>query len=166
MQLEYDEVLNFLPHRNPFLFIDRVSQITFPGEESFVGVPAAKDLVGGKVVAHFDVRADLKILEGHFPGNPILPGVVQTEMMAQASCFLNVKCVEPGKMLKGLKIDVALLGIDRARYRKPITPGMKLTILSELKKVRGPFLNYSCSIIDENNELISEADILALFKFL
>jgi 3-hydroxyacyl-[acyl-carrier-protein] dehydratase len=166
MILEYKDVLNFLPHRDPFLFIDSVSSITFPGEETFVGIPTAKDLVGGKVVAHFYVRDDLKILEGHFPGNPILPGVVQTEMMAQASCFLNVKCVEPGKELQGIEIDVALLGVDRARYRKPITPGMKLTIYSELKKARGPFLNYSCFIQDDKKETISEADILALFKFL
>lgn len=163
MKLDKNMVMKFLPHRDPFLFLDSIEEITYPDNLKDLSVYTLKQIVGGKVVGHFSVTDDLKILEGHFPGNPILPGVVQLEIMAQASTFINLKVLKEEE-LSTANIDVALLGVDKARFRKPIVPGMKLTVKSECTKVRGSFLGYYCEIFHEG-QLVSQADILASFKF-
>lgn len=164
MLLDEMQVKRFLPHRDPFLFIDSIESITVPDESKVPENPSAKDLIGGKVVAHFFVKDSMPILAGHFPGNPILPGVVQAEMMAQAACFLNYKSIPAGKSVDDMELEIALLGVDKSKFRKPVTPGMNLTIYAELKKVRGHFLNYECSIV-ESGKVVAEADILASFNF-
>ena len=93
MLMDKKQVVEFLPHRDPFLFIDSVSEVDTSGCESQTEFKEAKDLVGAKVTAQFEIKDELEILKGHFPGNPILPGVVQVEMMAQASAFLSVPLV-------------------------------------------------------------------------
>lgn len=159
MKLNRQQVLNFIPHRNPFLFVDEVESIQLP-----VGVANPTDikqLVGGEVVARFHVSPDMEILKGHFPGNPILPGVVQTEMMAQTSIFITHPLfTHPDKV----KLEVALLGVDRAKYRKPVRPGMDLRIFSRFTKHRGPMMSFECHI-ESQGEKISECSILANFRY-
>jgi 3-hydroxyacyl-[acyl-carrier-protein] dehydratase len=77
MLFNKQEVLDFLPHRKPFLFVDTVESVTVDPKVLESEKVESKDLVGSKVVAHFHVGEDLEILKGHFPGNPILPGVIQ-----------------------------------------------------------------------------------------
>ncbi|MDA9793351.1 beta-hydroxyacyl-ACP dehydratase [Bacteriovoracaceae bacterium] len=163
MKLNKKQITNFLPHRDPFLFLDSIEEITYPDSLKSLTLKSLKQIIGGKVVAHFHVTPELKILAGHFPGNPILPGVIQLEIMAQASTFINLKILE-SEELCGLDIDVALLGVDKARFRRPIVPGMKLKVITECTKVRGNFVGYSCEIY-ENDLLVSQADILASFKY-
>ena len=95
MLLDKTQVMKFLPHRDPFLFIDSVKDVTLPenlrGEK---GPFTPAQLVGGKAICNFKVDNTVKVLEGHFPGNPILPGVVQVEMMAQAATFLCMVIME------------------------------------------------------------------------
>lgn len=164
MKLNKEQVMDFLPHRDPFLFVDSVEKIIYPDGLDESSANDFKQMIGGKVIVHFAVKDDLKILEGHFPGNPILPGVVQVEMMAQASTFINYDIVVNYGKTNEIEMDVALLGCDYSRFRKPIKPGMKLVIESECTKVRGPFVGYKCKI-SHNNELVSEADILASYKY-
>lgn len=163
MFMDKAQVLQFLPHRDPFLFIDNVEQVIAP--EAAVGPAPYKlnDLVGGKVLCHFTVRPDLKILEGHFPGYPILPGVVQVEMMAQASAFLVLKTFPPNAAIP--KLDVALLGVERAKFRRPVLPNMVLDVMATLTKVRGPMQTYD-GTIHCNGELMSECSFLASLKLL
>jgi len=161
MLMEKKQVMDFLPHRDPFLFIDGVKEITLC--ESLKGqkgpfTPA--QMIGSKSVCTFKVDNSVKVLEGHFPGNPVLPGVVQVEMMAQAASFLATQC----KLDLDSKIDVALLGIDSARFRKPIIPPMDLEIHATLTKVRGPIQMYDCEIYS-NGDLISQTSVMASLKF-
>lgn len=161
MLMEKKQVMNFLPHRDPFLFIDGVKEIILPEElKGQKGPFTAQQLIGGKTICTFKVDNTVKVLEGHFPGNPILPGVVQVEMMAQAASFLAIHC----KADESSNIDVALLGIDSARFRKPVIPPMELEVHAKLTKVRGPVQMYDCEIY-ANGELMSQTSVMASLKF-
>lgn len=160
--MDKTQVMKFLPHRDPFLFIDTVLDVVLPenlrGKE---GPFALSELLGGKAVCTFRVESSVKVLEGHFPGHPILPGVIQVEMMAQAASFLVIKTLT--RPLEEVKIDVALLGIDSARFRRPVIPPMDLEIHSTLVKMRGPINIYECEIRSKG-ELISQTTVMASLK--
>jgi 3-hydroxyacyl-[acyl-carrier-protein] dehydratase len=158
MLMNKEEVFNFMPHRPPFLFIDTVEKIILPEALAQQNQIAPKDLIGATVVAHFTLMDDLAILAGHFPGNPILPGVIQIEMMAQASAFLSLG-------LRGIdktkaKVETLLLGVESSKFRKPIVPGMKIEIRATMTKSRGLMAYYKCEILFEGKR-ISEASLLA-----
>lgn len=158
MLMNKDQVLNFMPHRPPFLFIDTVTKVDLPEGLDKLETVTSKDLVGSLVIANFKVTKDLEILKGHFPGNPILPGVVQVEMMAQASAFVSLG-------LNGLdsdefKVETLLLGVESSKFRKPVLPGMDLEIHAKMDKSRGPIAHYMCEVYCEGKK-ISEAKILA-----
>lgn len=156
------QVMEFLPHRDPFLFIDGVKEVVLP--ESLQGKKGpfkAAELIGGKSVCVFRVDSSVKVLEGHFPGNPILPGVVQIEMMAQAASFLCVHMLE--KPLEESKLDVALITVESAKFKKPVTPPMELEIHSTFVKSRGIFQSYNCEIYS-GGELMSQCSVMATIK--
>lgn len=162
MMMDKKQVMSFLPHRDPFLFIDGVKEVILP--ESLNGKKGPfkpQELVGGKSICTFKVDNSVKVLEGHFPGFPILPGVVQIEMMAQAASFLALNCLE--KPIEQSKLDVQLLSVESAKFRKPILPPMDLEIHSVLSKVRGPMQMYDCEIFS-NGELISQCSVMASLK--
>lgn len=162
MLYDKKQVMEFLPHRDPFLFIDGVKEVIAP--ESLKGKTGPfkpADIVGGKSICTFKVDNSVKVLEGHFPGFPILPGVVQIEMMAQAASFLTIFCIE--KPIEQTKLDVQLLGVESAKFRKPILPPMDLEIHATLTKVRGPIQMYDCEIYS-NGELISQTSVMASLK--
>lgn len=108
MPVDLREIQSILPHRYPFLFIDRV-----------VEVDAGKRIVAHKLVSNSD-----PILQGHFPGHPILPGVVQIETMAQAAVILAAKsdCFNPKTQL------CYLAGVQESKFRAPATPGDLLRV--------------------------------------
>lgn len=161
MMLDKKQVMEFLPHRDPFLFIDSVKDIILPEElKDQKGPFTAGQLVGGKTICTYKVDNSVKVLEGHFPGDPILPGVVQVEMMAQAASFLAMYC----KPFESAKIEVALLGVDSARFKKPVIPPMDLEIHATLTKVRGPIQMYDC-LIYSNGDLVSQTSVMASLKF-
>lgn len=160
MFLEKEDVLRFLPHRDPFLFIDSVEKIELDHEVEKTPEISFKNAVGLKVTAHYHTRKDHPIFKGHFPNYPILPGVVQVEMMAQASSFgLFALHEDPFNV----DIDVALLCISEAKFRKPVLPDMNLVIKTECMKVRGPMITSKCQLF-HNDQLMSEACVLASIK--
>jgi 3-hydroxyacyl-[acyl-carrier-protein] dehydratase len=162
MLMDKKQVMKFLPHRDPFLFIDTVKEVHLPEElKNQKGPFTPAQLVGGKSVCTFKVDGSVKVLEGHFPGNPILPGVVQVEMMAQAASFLCIHSLS--KPIEETKLTVALISVDSARFRKPIVPTMDLEIHAVLTKVRGPFQMYDCEIYS-SGELMSQCSVMASLK--
>lgn len=113
MTVDLSEIQAILPHRYPFLFIDRV-----------VEVDAGKRILAHKLVSNSD-----PILQGHFPGQPILPGVVQIETMAQAAVILAAKsdCFNPETQL------CFLAGVQESKFRSPAIPGdlLKVEVIAD-----------------------------------
>ncbi len=155
MHLSNEQVKSILPHRDPFLFIDEVVEVQSLGE-----VNSHKDLTGVTVKAAYRTKKDHPIFAGHFPGRPILPGVVQVEMMAQATSF-GLKLLDP--KLEEKDFDVALLSVSNAKFRKPVLPEMDLVIKTVCTKIRSGFLENTCEIYHED-ELMSQATVMASFK--
>lgn len=103
-QIEITEILELLPHRYPFLLIDRVSEY----------------VLGESIKAYKNITFNEPCFTGHFPGKPIFPGVLILEAMAQAAGILGFKTV-------GNSDDLYLYaGIDNARFKRPVVPGDKL----------------------------------------
>jgi 3-hydroxyacyl-[acyl-carrier-protein] dehydratase len=163
MLLNSEQVKKILPHRDPFLFIDSVESISLAGQPPIQGkVYDLKEILEAEVIANYRTKKDHAIFAGHFPDYPILPGVVQVEMMAQATSFIVLLVTEkPFEM----KMEVALLGINEARFRKPVLPEMDLKLVTKLLKIRGPMITSECKLYC-NNQLMSEATVLASLKML
>jgi len=161
MLLNTEQVKKILPHRDPFLFIDSVESVSAPGYSYSPGkILDIKEIQDSEVVAFYRTKKEHEIFKGHFPDYPILPGVVQVEMMAQATSFVVLLLNEnPFEM----KMDVALLGINEARFRRPVLPEMDLKIMSRTLKLRGPMITSECKIY-HNDQLMSEVTVLASLK--
>lgn len=106
------QIQQILPHREPMLLLDEVEAIE-----------------DGKAHGRYTIRGDEWFLQGHFPGNPVVPGVIQCEMMAQTCCVL---VGETGKT-------PLFSGIERVRFKNPVHPGDTLEFICSLEKVKGPF---------------------------
>ena len=109
--IDIREIMSFLPHGYPFLLIDRILEIE-PG----------KRIVGIKNVTYNE-----PYFPGHFPGRPIMPGVLIVEAMAQTAGVLAFKSIPE----EGQRRPVLFLGLDNVRFRKPVVPGDQLILISE-----------------------------------
>lgn len=114
ISLDLDRVKDMIPHRDPFLLIDRVEHVNY--NKSAVGIK--------------NVTGDEDFFRGHFPGHPIMPGVLIVEAMAQTAGVLVVASL--GEEAEG-KL-VYFMTVDSARFRKPVTPGDVLELSVELKR--------------------------------
>ena len=156
-QLNINQIQRFLPHRSPFLLVDRILEIHPVGDLS-EPPPSAK--VGTKVVALKNVSFNEPYFQGHFPGFAIVPGVLLIETMAQVASF----SVYPG-MAKNIDqmskdFQCILVGVDNARFRKPVVPGDSLRIETDVTKCRGTLWGFHCSITVDG-ERVAETDLLA-----
>jgi 3-hydroxyacyl-[acyl-carrier-protein] dehydratase len=115
--MDIQEIQALLPHRYPFLLVDRVVEIV-PGQ---------------KLVAYKNVTMNEDFFNGHFPGHPVMPGVLILEALAQATAILAYKTenMDPKNMV------TYLMGVDGARFRKPVVPGDRLQLNIEVIRHKG-----------------------------
>ncbi len=139
---DIQEIMKLLPHRYPFIMIDRILELT-PGE---------------KVVALKNVTINEPFFQGHFPGNPIMPGVLIVEAMGQAGAILAAKSLtrEPQASL------IYFMGMDKVKFRKPVTPGDQLIFKMQfLKQRRNVFKMSGTAYVDE--KVVAQAELMATF---
>lgn len=149
-------VLNFLPHRYPFLFVDKVLEVRAP-----MGADGKPVQVGTKVVGIKNATINEPYFTGHFPGMPITPGVVLIETMGQVASFALVPWVKLDADMRILtNFDLRLAGVDSCRFRRPVVPGDTLTVKCEVSKQRGPIWGFKCSA-EIDGHVAVECDILA-----
>jgi 3-hydroxyacyl-[acyl-carrier-protein] dehydratase len=143
-KMEIREILDYLPHRFPFLLIDRVLAL----EE------------GKSIVALKNVAINEPFFQGHFPGNPVMPGVMILEALAQAAAILSFKTMNRESTQNLLYYFV---GIDHARFKRPVTPGDQLILnVSLLRQVRGIGKFAAYATVD--NVLVTEAELMCTIK--
>lgn len=115
MEIDAQQILRILPHRYPFLLVDRILEVD----------------AGKRAVAVKNVTINEPFFVGHFPDHPIMPGVLIIEMMAQTGgVMLLISEANRGKL-------AYLAGVEKARFRKPVLPGDTITAEVEMIKARG-----------------------------
>ena len=121
LPLNQDYIKDYLPHRDPMLFVDRVVSLT----ETSITIES-------------DVKADAEFFKGHFPQMPIMPGVLIIETVAQAGALL----VSLTRELSDEKF-IAFSNVDAVKFRRPVKPGEIISVDVKIEKVRLPFYKFS-----------------------
>jgi 3-hydroxyacyl-[acyl-carrier-protein] dehydratase len=142
--MDITQIMRHLPHRYPFLLIDRVLEMV-PGES---------------LVALKNVTINEPFFPGHFPHHPVMPGVLILESLAQASGLLSFESMDTPVTEDTV---VYFVGIDNARFRGPVQPGDQLRLETRVtKRVRGIW-KYACRALVDG-QLVCEADIMCTVK--
>ena len=137
-ELDIRRVLDVLPHRFPFVMIDRV--VSIEGNELLVGIK--------------NVTINEPFFGGHFPGHPVMPGVLQLEAMAQAAGILLLRRGSAeGKV-------AFFMSADKVKFRKPVVPGDQLRITAKLEKVRGNKLATASVECQVGEQVVSSANLM------
>ena len=142
--MNINEVKNFLPHRYPFLLIDRVISLE----------------VGKNLTAIKNVTFNEPHFNGHFPEQPIMPGVLIIEALAQATGILAFKS-EVGKPQTGQIY--MLVGVDKVRFKRIVEPGDQLEIYAEIVTVKRGIWKFNCKATVEG-QLVTSAEIICTQK--
>ncbi len=140
MKIKKEDIKKYLPHREPFLFIDKVVEV----------------LENKEIHATKYINEDEYFLNGHFPNNPIFPGVIIIEALGQASGILGFvsmnKTPEEGSIY-------VLAGVDKVRFRKRIRPGDNIDLFSRVVSEKRGIWKFDCRA-ELDNELVCSAIIL------
>ncbi len=136
-----EEVLQILPHRYPFLMVDRI--VGFEGETKIIGIKT--------------VTINEPFFQGHFPGHPVMPGVLQVEAMAQVASILLFKLAKTSSRVG------YFMSADDVKFRKPVFPGDVIFIHAELTKNRGDKLAKAKCHCVVNDAVVSEGELMFTF---
>jgi 3-hydroxyacyl-[acyl-carrier-protein] dehydratase len=142
--MDIHEILDHLPHRYPFVLVDRVLSLE----------------VGKQIVAVKNVSINEPFFPGHFPYHPVMPGVLIVEAMAQAAAILSFKTM-------GVKpTDDAVYyfaGIDNARFKKPVSPGDQIVLKVSIDRIlRGIWKYKGVALVDD--AVVAEAEMMCILK--
>ena len=144
--IDINEILSILPHRFPFLLIDRVEELS----------------IGESIKAYKNLTYNRQIFQGHFPGHPIYPGVMIIEGLAQAGGVLAFKSMEKEGVDLSDKV-VYFMSIDNAKFRNPVRPGDKLEYHISVIKHRGRiWVLKGEAYINDGATLAAQAELQAM----
>jgi UDP-3-O-[3-hydroxymyristoyl] N-acetylglucosamine deacetylase/3-hydroxyacyl-[acyl-carrier-protein] dehydratase len=135
-----EEVMKLLPHRPPFLLVDRILKIE-----------------GNQIVGLKNVTMNEDFFRGHFPGHPIMPGVLQLEAMAQIAGILLLKRIEVANQI------AYFMSAEEVKWRKPVVPGDVLVIEVDLTKIRGK-IGKAKGVCKVDGEVVSEAEVTFMLR--
>ena len=142
--MDIHQILQHLPHRYPFVLVDRVLEIE-PGK---------------KIKAVKNVSINEPFFPGHFPHHPVMPGVLIVEALAQAAAILSFKT---GNFMPSDDSVYYFAGIDKARFKKPVSPGDQLILEVSIDRILKGIWKYNCSA-SVDGKLVAEADIMCILK--
>lgn len=146
MIMDIHEVLQYLPHRYPFLLVDRVLECE----------------AGKNIVALKNVTINEPFFVGHFPHHAVMPGVLIIEALAQAAGILSFKTMNRKSDAQSLYYFV---GIDNARFKKPVTAGDQLMLYVQITRTNPRIWKYSAQA-KVNDVLVTEADLMCTLRTL
>lgn len=142
--MDITEIKSILPHRYPFLLVDRILEL----EKS------------ERILGYKNVTANEEFFQGHFPNKPVMPGVLIVEAMAQVCGVLAFKSVDAE--LTGEQI-VLLVGTDKVRFKRPVEPGDRLMMEGKIIKVRRGMWIFS-AVATVDGEKAAQAEIICTLK--
>jgi beta-hydroxyacyl-ACP dehydratase FabZ len=140
--LGINEVMDFLPHRYPFLLIDRI--LEFEADKRVVGLK--------------NVTINEPFFQGHFPGHPIMPGVLLLEAMAQTGGVMALMSLPAEEVKKKV---LYFMSIDKAKFRKPVLPGDQVRLELTLIKARGNIKSFKAEA-KVDGAIVAEAEMMAM----
>jgi UDP-3-O-[3-hydroxymyristoyl] N-acetylglucosamine deacetylase/3-hydroxyacyl-[acyl-carrier-protein] dehydratase len=138
--MDVEQIMKLLPHRPPFLMVDRILKID-----------------GNKITGIKNVTMNEPFFQGHFPGHPIMPGVLQLEAMAQVAGIVLLKQIEVANQV------AYFMSAEDVKWRKPVVPGDTLVIEAELTKARGK-IGKARGVCKVGNEIVSEAEVTFMLR--
>ena len=144
MQLDIHEILNHLPHRYPFVLIDRVTDLKLNEE----------------ITAIKNVTINEPFFPGHFPYHPVMPGVLIVEAMAQAAAVLSFKTMN---VLPSEDSVYYFAGIDNVRFKKPVSPGDQLILNVKIDRVLKGIWKYKGQA-KVDGQIVAEAEMMCILK--
>jgi len=140
--LTEEDIKRYIPHRKPFLFVDKVLEI----------VP------GTKIRAFKKFNSDEEFFKGHFPGNPIVPGVIIVEALAQAGGILFFASFLENDANGNNKMGY-LMGLENVKFRRPVNPGDEVNLQVEISRRRSKVVKFNALASVDGNK-VAEADII------
>lgn len=142
--MDIHEILNYLPHRYPFVLVDRVLSLELNKE----------------IVAVKNVTINEPFFPGHFPYHPVMPGVLIVEAMAQAAAILSFKTMDTKPNDKSVYY---FAGMDNVRFKKPVSPGDQLILKVSIDRIlRGIWKYKGQALVDD--VVVAEADMMCILK--
>jgi beta-hydroxyacyl-ACP dehydratase FabZ len=136
------EIMNTLPHRYPILLVDKIIEMD----------------IGKRVVGIKNVTINEPFFQGHFPGQPIMPGVLILEAMAQVAGVMALKTVPPDQVHTKV---IYFMTIDKAKFRKPVIPGDQIRFEMDVLKMRSNIVNFRGQAVVDG-AVVAEAEMMAM----
>jgi beta-hydroxyacyl-ACP dehydratase FabZ len=140
--IDIQEIMNTLPHRYPFLLVDKIVEME----------------MGKRIVGIKNVTINEPFFQGHFPGMPIMPGVLILEAMAQVSGVMALKTVPPEQVKNKV---IFFMTIDKVKFRKPVVPGDQIRFEMEVLRMRSNSMSFKGQAIVDG-AVTSEAEMMAM----